>query len=381
MKTPVQIVVQPFLDNSYWINDIIVGIKSICDTINYYPRVIIDENINFSEMGLNNSCVIVVGYDVSWLHKTINSLQKICCKTIVVNSWVSEDLLKSNNAVYFTLDSIIEQACTYLSMNKREKTVLFGINERSLADFIKKDTFIQLNKSLKKGDVKVYSFKDSLSKSLNDFLQDFSEGNIDSVICANDTIAICLQNMLKKEGFKIPEDLFVIGMGNSELGKYVSPSITTFEFDYFELGKQTFWLWKSLIKDDKDTHREVKLICPFIIRESTENLIYTEKDQDRLEHQNLKMVIENDMNAYFEDETIKTVINFETFFRSCDKQDISILKGIVKNKNYNLISESLFMTDRAIRYRINKMNKKLGISTREEMVKMIKSFNIFEDEE
>lgn len=371
----VQIIVQPYSDNSFWIKDILTGIKSICDSVNYIPKIISGD---ITGANLKGSCVIVVGYEIRWLYEITDALRKNECKTIIVNSWVSGDLLKNNNAVFYTLDAAVEQAVEYLQENHREKTVLFGVNEKSVADLLKKESFVNYFAEKNYDPGKVFSFKTSLSESFEDFLEDFSNGNIDSAICCNDTVAICLSGMMKREGFNLPEDLHIIGMGNSELGKYVTPTLTSFAFDYCELGRQAFWLWKNLIKDKENTHREVKLACPFLIRESTENLILSEKFSLDDFEKYPKLVVDNSFTDYYEDEEIRTVIKLENFFRTCDKQDIHILEGILHDDNDSSISERLFMSDRAIRYRINKMKKKLGVASREEMIALVRQMNIFE---
>ena len=58
--------------------------------------------------------------------------------------------------------------------------------------------------------------------------------------------------------------------------------------------------------------------------------------------------------------------------------DFCILEGIMHGKNDNKLTESLNMSDRAIRYRISKMAKKLGIQTREEICNIINEMKAFQ---
>ena len=46
------------------------------------------------------------------------------------------------------------------------------------------------------------------------FIEAFFENNIDAIVCANDSVAILLIQEMLKNGIKIPEDAYVVGVGN-----------------------------------------------------------------------------------------------------------------------------------------------------------------------
>ena len=51
--------------------------------------------------------------------------------------------------------------------------------------------------------------------------------NIDTLICATDTMAVGAVSWLKKNGYQIPEQVQVAGMGDNSMGKIIEPKLTT----------------------------------------------------------------------------------------------------------------------------------------------------------
>lgn len=87
--------------------------------------------------------------------------------------------------------------------------------------------------------------------------------------------------------------------------------------------------------------------------------------------------IEIDGDEFYDDEDIQKVLKFEIFLRSCDKIDNYVLEGIFQGMSDAKMADMYNISDRAIRYRINKMTKKLGVQSRDEIVSIIKDLRMF----
>lgn len=55
----------------------------------------------------------------------------------------------------------------------------------------------------------------------------FQSHKIDAVLCVNEIFAVQCMNIIKGLGFKVPEDISIIGFTNGILSKYSHPSLTT----------------------------------------------------------------------------------------------------------------------------------------------------------
>lgn len=60
--------------------------------------------------------------------------------------------------------------------------------------------------------------------------------HVDGIIASNDTVAISLCKTLKKEGYRIPEDIQIIGFDNISMSKQVSPEVSTVTQPIKEMG-------------------------------------------------------------------------------------------------------------------------------------------------
>jgi LacI family transcriptional regulator, sucrose operon repressor len=68
-----------------------------------------------------------------------------------------------------------------------------------------------------------------------------------AVFAVTDRLAIGAMNYIKETGLRIPEDMALAGVGASELSQYVTPSLTTIDFQYNNAGQKAANLILSLI--------------------------------------------------------------------------------------------------------------------------------------
>lgn len=93
----------------------------------------------------------------------------------------------------------------------------------------------------------------------------------DAIYAASDNIALGAIKALKELGYRVPEDVGVVGFDNIELTKYTSPSLTTISQDKVMIGREAAKHLIALInKEIERTPGIVKRVpVELIIREST----------------------------------------------------------------------------------------------------------------
>ena len=375
MKSIVPVVVQKGTMEYYWVKNIFTGLRQSAAKSKCVIKAIEDVKALNTADSLQSNCVIVVGYTTEWLYETLNYLISNNFNPIIANPCVTDEIKRHCNVVTFQLEDSIEKAIEYLLSAGRKNIALLGTNENSLADGIKEKTFLNIFGA--ESENMIFKGYNPLDKSVDEFIETFSNENIDAVICSSDTVAIYLIKRMLDDGFNMPNDLYVIGMGNSEIGKKTSIPVTTIEFDYKQLGISAMKIWSAIQKDELNTHNEISIPCEFIIRDSTENVIDI-KDQVAFDTSYIKKKyrMDNDSKGFFDDTDVKRIIRFEDLLISADKIDYTILKEIINGNSDAKMSEHLNISDRAIRYRINKMFKILGVQTREDIVHMIHNLHI-----
>ncbi|NOZ45744.1 MAG: LacI family transcriptional regulator [Chlorobi bacterium] len=114
---------------------------------------------------------------------------------------------------------------------------------------------------------------DSYKKALELTEQLFKTKNIpDAIFAANDLTAIGAMKIIKDKGLKIPDDVAVIGFGNSFYSQISDPALTTVSQPGYEMGKlATELLFNRLNStDEKAEEPQLKVLkTKLIIRDST----------------------------------------------------------------------------------------------------------------
>jgi len=93
----------------------------------------------------------------------------------------------------------------------------------------------------------------------------------DAIYAASDNIALGAIKALKELGYKVPEDVCVVGFDNIELTKYTSPSLTTISQNKVRIGREAAKHLISLINKEIESIPGIVKRVPveLIIREST----------------------------------------------------------------------------------------------------------------
>ena len=91
-----------------------------------------------------------------------------------------------------------------------------------------------------------------------------------AIFAVNDPVAIGVSIALKSLGFRIPEEVAIIGFSNNPITGYVTPSITTVEQPAYEMGKKSAETLIALIKGEENMDLEKRITLPtkLILRES-----------------------------------------------------------------------------------------------------------------
>ena len=130
------------------------------------------------------------------------------------------------------------------------------------------ETLQKLEKELKPECVKCGDFTvESGNRMTAELFQE--NPNLDTVICATDTMAVGAMTWLKENGYRIPEDVQVAGLGDGYLGKIVEPKLTTVHFFYKTSGMEAASMLVDLMESEETKIcKEIKMGCELVLRES-----------------------------------------------------------------------------------------------------------------
>ena len=89
-----------------------------------------------------------------------------------------------------------------------------------------------------------------------------------ALVCRNDYEAIIACHGLRAAGFRVPEDVAVVGNGNLELAAYMTPALTTLAIPYEAIAQEAMELMLEQLEGRQDEPRQVALKSSLVVRES-----------------------------------------------------------------------------------------------------------------
>lgn len=94
--------------------------------------------------------------------------------------------------------------------------------------------------------------------------------SIDGIFAVNDSTAIATMQILQKAGYKIPDDISVIGFGDGPNATIAYPPLTTVEQKGYDIGKESVKLLLKRIEENNTTSDfQTRIFTPeLIVRES-----------------------------------------------------------------------------------------------------------------
>jgi len=174
-------------------------------------------------------------------------------------------------AGYKATKHLIDQGCTRIAhltagsefgnlYNERKRGYLEALNDHNIA--VDENLIIYLNAVTYEEGVKA-------SNKLLD-LNPIPDG----VFASGDIIAVSAVQTAKKRGFKVPEDIAVIGFNNDPISQIIDPNISTITHPAEKMGKASAdIILKNLKSDKKDDVKEITFLnTEVIIRESSNKL-------------------------------------------------------------------------------------------------------------
>lgn len=93
----------------------------------------------------------------------------------------------------------------------------------------------------------------------------------EALLCSNDELAVMLMKVLQKNGYKIPEDISIIGFDDIELCRMVLPALTTVHVSKKLMGQKAVSRLLYRISHPKDSVEKLVLNVEIIERDSVMN--------------------------------------------------------------------------------------------------------------
>ena len=84
-------------------------------------------------------------------------------------------------------------------------------------------------------------------------------GDLDGIICATDTMAAGAMQYLFEHGIKVPDQILVVGHGDSDMAKVTAPPLPTIHYSYEKSGEIAVQMLMEMLGQKEVAKKEVKL--------------------------------------------------------------------------------------------------------------------------
>jgi DNA-binding LacI/PurR family transcriptional regulator len=246
-----------------------------------------------------------------------------------------------------------------------EPAAFVGFNKDSIADKFRLDGF---KKAVEECNVPDYVFENAgdADQCISDTVGEIKKYR--NIICTNDVMALLLMKKMKETGCDLL-DYNITGYSNMKMGEFFKPSLTTTVGDYYNAGILAVEVFVFLSKKKHVQNLCINMESDIIFRDSTHQK--TRKNEIIRKSREY-----GEMVDFFGNESINKIDIIESMLINCDNSDIGILHALLNNKTYEEIAETYFMAVNTVKYRVKKIENRLGVKNRNELCACLRIYDL-----
>jgi len=310
--------------------------------------------------------VIVSGVDLLWLKHVVTELEPLKLQIVLLNGelW---NYRENISHIIFDQKSLLRNSLEVLHRHNRTNTAFFGALKHDTSDAVKENYFADC---FQWDDI--YSITDSIEDCFAQFWRKAAQ--YDSVICANDGIAVYFMQRCFANGLSIPEDLYLIGNGNLWLSSHVTPTISTAAYDRKSMTEVTAQICGLTTANTSISSIDVFMKATVIERASTG--AFTDSVMMNNEYLYPYNPAEHGILSLDIPPEIHHIQTLSQIFSSCSSQQLEIYRQLVNGESYQTISDAVYITVDAVKYHVKKIYKLLDIHSRKELCTLLDHYRI-----
>lgn len=363
-KEKLNILVEEQYSNTNWYIMIMQGIRQETDKRGIELNIITKEDLYQFP---SKTIIILIGSSLNFMETCINCCIESNMRPIVAGFEISSANIEISYVTINRYHAMVENIRNLIACNAT-RIALLGINSSIQTDLLRLKAWKDMVEAYGVGDPEtdVFYADNGLEGCILDFLDKARE--YDAVACTNDYSAIYLLAHAPKHSIKIPDHLMVTGFGNIYLSQFTNPPLTTISLNLHEVGEQVFKLYRNLSKN------EVLLSCSATINSQ---IIARETTKKTYKEINKKVLFKDSIATAFEpsfEKCLKPLYKLEESLAQMDELDYKIINGLINDIPYDKLSEMIFLSNSALRYRLKKIFSLTGCDNKSALTKVLKKY-------
>lgn len=311
--------------------------------------------------------VIVVGFEAGIGPELLEQL-RASDKEVVVTGVDTEHLDGHYSCVTFSRRMVTEQLLEHLQQKQCRRVAMVGCTMGSPSDQV----YIDAMKTYLAGKPSMSGECFYDQKHMGESFASFAgvRQSFDAVLCPNAPVAISFLRFCQENGFRVPEELLVASMKDSDINRYCSPSLTSIAVDFNAIGEQAVVVWRYLQDMGNAGFRmRIAVHGQIVVRESTGAQLPAPPLEER--DPSISKGVEEE-GAPAEDPVALALMQLDRCLQRCDELDLRIIAQLLEGKSYESICEKLFLSESSLQYRVRKLFRAAETRSRREFVNLLK---------
>lgn len=341
------------------------NVKEICSKNHVrYEFITTDEFMDHPKMYELSDPIVVLSNDVNFVKYLSNYKPK---QRIVVTEKPKDDISNVSSVSYSITDYAL-QLCNHLAEMGRKHAALFSFCHSSI--YVEEHIAAYMRAAKQYGiEIGVNDIYWRDRCSLADCWKQIRVKMpiYDTIICCNDMSAVYVSKAATEEGYLVPRDCSVSGRGDTLMGRLTRPTITTGIQDSPGFARQLFKFCRYLQKEDAVYKMDVMMKQSLRVGEST-NINADMFNKTILELTGRKVTDTLELRS-------KVLANVEQFLFDSDSLSLAIIYELMEGRTNQEIVERLYIEERTLAYRMKKMKEILGVSSKQELVEVLRAFD------
>lgn len=312
-----------------------------------------------------NSVLVVRGVDEAWLRECFDGLAPLGLRIVLLEG-VLRETPPGISRVLFDQKPLLHRQLELLRSRGRTRTAFFGVQENDTSDASKAEAFVR---DLSPDDV--YRVSGGLDACFERFLRNVKR--YDSVICANDLIAVYLLGRCREHGIAVPEQLHLLGNCDLWIGRHTTPTLTTAYYDTDALVTAVLQLCRSLATVPSISSMDVFLTAQILERGSTGAAVPA---YAAAEHAPLRYEVQLNRESDGFCPSLLRVRALDQVLSACSPTELAILQQLAEGGSYSAVAEALFLSEDTVKYHIKKLYRLLDIHGRQELEEPVRRYGL-----
>ena len=317
--------------------------------------------------------VILIGHSRPWFTSRIAEARFAHLRPIMIGGIPSE-YGEDVSGVIYDVSTAISNAVMYFHDAGRDRMALLNICYGNGIDVKKVEAFIDAGNRLGLGfsDADIFESRPDSLNPIDNFWKNVDK--YDGAICANDACGVLVINTARTMDIRVPEDLFVCGMGDFHICLYSAPTLSSITRCYYEAGSIAFGIWKRFFTAGWG-------ISSFVITTQSRLIPRGSTAFHPVPEERVRLLgfadndDAHDINLEY-DMSIRRMRAIQNCLSSCDDIDLKIIFGVLRGESNEMISEKISVSSGTVAYRLRHIYKTARVETKAELERLFRSMSI-----